>query len=429
MLKLLMKKLKANVDAMNVIMNLATKEERELSEDEMKEVEDYQAKIEKLKAQIEAAKAQEANLALLNESAGTSAADDDGQYNGGVAPAVNRKIGTGGFKSFGEFLGAVAKAGSKTNPIIDDRLRAQSGVNTQTGTDGGHAVPTDFRQEITRKVVEEESILPHFNPIYSEVGTYSRLVDQNDPSNPYGVKAHWVEEGETLVGTKPVLDMFTNRAPKLAALIPMTNESLKDATLMSSIVMRAAPAAMGYKINDALVNGNGIGKPKGIMNLDHLHTIAKEAGQANGTIVFKNVLKMLESIPGSVRSKAIWFSGLNTLSQLMSLKDDNGNAVFIQGGSLANRPHDVLLGLPKYELEYCAPLGQLGDLVLLNPGAYEVILEGTGIKSDFSTHIYFDEDKSAFRFTFKVGGNCPFKNVITRKGTITQSNMVTLAAR
>lgn len=428
-MKNLLAKIKAKIDASAKIFKDAEAEGRELTDQEMSEVETHQKEVEALKRQVEALKAQEESENFLNESQGVEAGADQEQYNGGVAPSVNKKLGTNGFKNFGEYLTAVAMAGSKTAPKVDDRLIVKNDANTQVGKDGGFAIPTDFRQEITRKVVEEESLLKHFSPIMTAKGNTSRLVDQNDPSNPYGVEAYWTGEGKKIQKSEPELENFFNKTEKLAALIPVTNEALEDAPYLTSLIQKAAPAAMSYKINDAIFNGNGIAKPKGIMVQSHLLTLAKEGGQAADSIVFKNVLKMFEAMPASVRNKLIWFSGLNTLSQLMSLKDDNGNAVYIREGSIANKPYDMLLGRPKYETEFCAKLGDKGDLLAINPDAYEIILQGTGIKSDFSTHIYFDEDKSAFRFTFRIGGDCPFKSVITRKGSISQSNFVTLAER
>lgn len=54
------------------------------------------------------------------------------------------------------------------------------------------------------------------------------------------------------------------------------------------------------------MNGLGTGQPLGYMNSGSLVTVAKELGQATGSVVTQNVLKMWSRCWGRSRQNAVW---------------------------------------------------------------------------------------------------------------------------
>jgi HK97 family phage major capsid protein len=91
----------------------------------------------------------------------------------------------------------------------------------------------------------------------------------------------------------------------------------------------------------------------------------------------------------------------------------------------------MLLGLPVIPLIASMPaLGTEGDIVLVNFNYYYTITKQGGMKQAVSTHLYFDRDLSAYKFSLRLDGQCPFKTpVVTEFGNHSMSAIVTLADR
>jgi HK97 family phage major capsid protein len=106
-----------------------------------------------------------------------------------------------------------------------------------------------------------------------------------------------------------------------------------------------------------------------------------------------------------------------------------GAAVYMPPGGIAGQPYGTLFGRPVLEIEQASALGDLGDIVLLDPSRYRTISKG-GAKEDVSIHVRFLTDETAFRFVVRVNGQPMEKKPVTPfKGSTAKSSFVTLAAR
>jgi len=71
---------------------------------------------------------------------------------------------------------------------------------------------------------------------------------------------------------------------------------------MASYVLTKAPEVMFWKVNDAILNGDGVGKPLGILNAGCTVTVSKESSQAADTVKAQNIAKMWSRMPANWRS-------------------------------------------------------------------------------------------------------------------------------
>jgi HK97 family phage major capsid protein len=94
-------------------------------------------------------------------------------------------------------------------------------------------------------------------------------------------------------------------------------------------------------------------------------------------------------------------------------------------------PYGTLLGRPVLPMMGAmSALGDVGDIILADFSYYIAAVKSAGIKQAVSSHVYFDRDLTAFKFTFRVAGQCPYKAPVqTEKGSYNMSGFVTLAAR
>ncbi len=98
---------------------------------------------------------------------------------------------------------------------------------------------------------------------------------------------------------------------------------------------------------------------------------------------------------------------------------------------LRTDPNGLILGVQNWFMEHAAALGAEGDICLINPAGYYLCTKaGGGIDFASSIHLYFDQAKTAFRWTARMGGEPLLSAPVSpAKGNATKAHFVTLAAR
>lgn len=355
-------------------------------------------------------------------------------------PATPRSQDSGkwGFRSQGEYFGAVLRASAKGG-TVDPRLIANvptSYGQESIGQDGGFAVPPDFRTEIVKKVMGEDSLLSMTDQMTTSSNAITIPKDETTPwQTTGGIQAYWESEGGQKTQSKPSLGELTVKANKVIALVPMTDELLEDAPAMASYVNRKAPDKIDFKINDAIINGTGVGQPLGILTSPGTVEIAAESGQAADTLMFQNLNNMWYRMPGTSRRRAVWLMNSDAEAQLPYMKfidQGSGNAVpvYLPPGGLSGSPYSTLFGRPIITSEAMPALGDSGDVILADMSQYLSLVKAGGIRQDVSIHLFFDYDITAFRFVMRVGGQPWWNSPIARlNGQSSRGFFLKLGAR
>jgi HK97 family phage major capsid protein len=349
-------------------------------------------------------------------------------------PAASGKFG---FRSFGDFAVTVRRAAIEPGNLDKRLLNVATTFGSEgTGADGGFAVPPDFRQAIWQKVMSEENLLLRSDQL--ETGS-NNLIYPKDESAPWdssgGIQVYWEGEGTQIPQSKPALEMATMRLQKLTGLVPVSEELLEDAPGLESWLLAKAPQKMAAKINTAIVAGNGIGKPLGILNAPSVITVAEEGGQTAATVQYANIVKMWARMYAPCRRNAIWLINQDVEPQLDLMSFDPAGAtkipVYLPGGTIANQPYAMLKGRPVVPLEACSALGTAGDIILVDMTQYMTLKKaGQDIRTDVSMHLYFDQALMAFRFIFRVNGQPWWGKTLARQNSANPlSWAVTLADR
>lgn len=339
-----------------------------------------------------------------------------------------------GWQSFGQFAKAVSNA-TKSGGRIDPRLVANAPTSygqEGVGADGGFAVPPDFRTDIVEKVMGPETLYGRTDQLTSSSNTVTIPVDETTPwQTSGGILAYWESEGGQLTQSKPALEPRSARLNKLTALVPVTEELLEDAPMIDSYLRRKAPEKMDYKISDAIVNGDGVGKPLGILNSGALISVTKDSGQAADTLSFNNLNSAYSRMYAPWRSGAIWLINQDVEPQLHGLSfPGDSRPVYMPAGGISGSPFGTIFGRPVVAHEVCGTIGDLGDVIFVNLGQYMTIRKVAGVRVDTSMHLFFDYDMTAFRFIIRIAGQPWWNQVITRaSGSNTLSWAVAIAAR
>jgi len=351
-----------------------------------------------------------------------------------------------GYQTFGSFAMDVMNASISRRP--SDRLlriwdaerknAAATGMGEAVGSDGGFLVPTEFNMKIMERVYESQSLLARCDRY--NIGGNSIVFPRNaetsraNGSRWGGVRAYWLGEGSQGTGTKPTLGRLTLNLHKLMTIGVMTDELISDAGPVADQYMNKCFAAeIDFAVGDSLVNGTGSGQPMGILSAACTVSVAKETGQAAATISATNVLKMWARMQARCRQNAVWLINQDTEPQLLSMQIGTGVAnqvVYMPPGGLSAQPYATLMGRPVLPVEYCATLGTVGDIILVDLSQWVAVTKSSGPQSDVSMHFYFDTDQQAFRMVFRIDAQPWWASALTPyKGTATQAPAVTLATR
>jgi len=347
---------------------------------------------------------------------------------------------TGPFRSLGEQMVAIARAGSPSGEP-DPRLfqvRA-AGLNETVLSEGGFTLQKDFSQEILQVAFD-----------VGKVGKLCRRIQISGNSNNIkipgldetsrvagsrygGVQSYWLAEAAENTASKPKFRQVELNLKKSVVLIFTTDELLQDSLVLENVIRTTAASELAFSLDDAIINGTGAGQPLGILNAGCLVSQAKETGQKAATVILENVLGMWSRMIGSSRGNAVWLINQNIEPQLytMSLAVGTGGApVFLPGGAVSGQPYMTLLGRPVIPCEHCATLGTAGDIILADFANGYILAEKGGIASDVSIHVRFVYDESVFRFVMRIDGQPMLASAVTPyKGTQTQSHFVVLQTR
>lgn len=341
-----------------------------------------------------------------------------------------------GFTSFGEFAQAVAIRSGYTN-IPDAELRA-SGLSEGVPSDGGYFVTQDIANELIKATWEVGQVANKCRKFGLSSSANSIKIPaiaeaaRADGSRRGGVRGYWANEAATVTATDPKFAQAELTLNKLFCLGYMTDELIQDAGALQTMLMEFFAEEIAFKLDDAIINGDGVGKPMGIMNAPCLVTVAKENNQAADTVVFQNVLKMWSRLHAPSRGNAVWFINQDVEPQLyqMSLAVGTGGVpVYLPANGIAGSQYSTLFGRPVIPIEQCDTVGDLGDIILADMSQYYIADKG-GVQSASSIHVKFIYDETAFRMTYRVDGQPSWGSVITPfKSSNTLSPFVTLAAR
>lgn len=444
-------------DQMNNVQARADAEKRPLTDDETRELEKLFATFETTEADIARREKQIEINARMSASAGvktkppTQAEVDPPQNSGdpttraqaarqprASVPAQPRSQDTGkwGFRSAGEYFAAVLKGSNPRNAIVDPRLIANAPTtygSEDVGADGGFAVPPDFRTEIVKRVMGEDSLLGRTDQMTTSSNSITVPTDETTPwQTSGGIQAYWESEAGQKMQSKPALTEKTVKANKIIALVPMTDELLQDAPAMASYVNGKAPEKIDFKVNNAILNGTGVGQPLGFLQSGALVTVTPESGQAADTVRFENIVNMYTRMVDSSKRSAVWLINGDVEPQLMSMSfPGTGTAVpvYLPPGGLSGQPYGTLMGRPVISTEAAAALGDVGDISFVDLKQYMSVVKAGGIRQDVSIHLFFDYDVSAFRFVLRVGGQPWWNTAITRLNGLSRSPFITLGAR
>lgn len=336
-----------------------------------------------------------------------------------------------------EFFRSVITAASSPEKT-DVRLRSQ---NTNTGTEGGFAVPAAVVTMLFESQKTGGEILSRVTTRPITVGNTIKesLVKEEARTNGSrngGLRAYWVAQESTITESQAKLRELELNVKKVAAAVPVTEEQMEDGPQLISYLQEQVPDEMRFVKELAVWSGTGAGQPLGFTVSGALISQAIEATQTNANtseFIWKNAAKMMTRMNPSQFLRAAFFINPSLWADVVTATAgaaaNGATTLFTPPGRLEGAPYGAIYGRPIVPVEYASAVGTVGDFVLADLSDYLFAQKG-GMKFAQSMHVEFLKDKQTLRFVERVDGQPRTRVPMTPlNGTVTVSPYVALVAR
>jgi HK97 family phage major capsid protein len=157
-------------------------------------------------------------------------------------------------------------------------------------------------------------------------------------------EASWLEEGQAIPESDDSFGQVTIGAYKLGTMLKISEELLNDSAFaLEAYVVREFARRTGAKEEDAFLNGDGTGKPTGILAATGGGQIGVTTAGATA-ITLDEMLDLYHALKTPYRRSAAFITNDATVKALRKLKDNNG--VYLWQPSIKEGTPDTILNRP-----------------------------------------------------------------------------------
>lgn len=233
--------------------------------------------------------------------------------------------GKGGFRATDEYKSSMLTALRTNFRQISDVLEEGNDAN------GGYLVPEEYDRRLI-DVLDEENIMRTLGTTITTSGEHKINIAATKPA------AAWIEEGAAIQFSDATFGQKLLDAHKLHVAIKITDELLYDnAFNLENYIITQFGKALANAEEDAFLNGDGAGKPKGLFQDAEVGVTTSAA-----SITSDNMIELVYSLKRPYRKNASFIMNDQTIAALRKLKDNNNNYIW-QPSYQAGEP-DRLLG-------------------------------------------------------------------------------------
>ncbi|MDH6268263.1 HK97 family phage major capsid protein/HK97 family phage prohead protease [Rhizobium sp. SG_E_25_P2] len=218
----------------------------------------------------------------------------------------------------------------------------QKALTVSVDANGGYLAPEAFGDEILKKIVE-------FSPIrqYAKVTTISAS-EVKYPRKLTGSAATWVSEIGARTESGMTFEQATFTPYEMSTFVPVSRQLLEDnAYGLEAELVADFGESFAKAEGAAFTNGDGVGKPKGLLTASGITEVKTGNAATLGTDPAATIIGMFHSVPSVIAQNGVWIMNRKTLGALRTLKDGTGR--FIMLDPITTGAPATLLGRPIVE--------------------------------------------------------------------------------
>ncbi len=230
----------------------------------------------------------------------------------------------------------------------------KNGVNAAmtvgSDPDGGLTAPVEWDRTIVSEVRDYSPMRSICNVMTLGNAGFKKLV------NLKGTTSGWVGETEArpVTDTSQFAEIVFN-TQELYAMPSVSQTLLQDSALnIAEFIAGEVAEEFGVQESEAFVNGDGVNKPKGLMQYETgsshpLGNVQVVGSGVSGDIESDSLIDLIYAVKNRYRKRAHFIMNNLTLAEIRKLKDGDGNYLW-QRGYTKGQP-DTLLGYDITEVD------------------------------------------------------------------------------
>ncbi len=351
-------------------------------------------------------------------------ANAQGKSRKNAVPAIFGEGNNGDPKAtFGKFLLAIHNRDVKALEEMGSRfaewdspIDKKTAMSTQTGTNGGFLVPTQFHDKLMAMVTEKSIVRSRATivPMTSRSVQIPALDVTTAPSAGDtaflgGVVGRWTEEATAVNETEPNLKQIELVNYELSGYSKVSNTLLQDSAIgLEAFLMQLFSRAIAWYEDYAFLRGNGVGKPLGVQNWTGLISATRTTSNLFKLADVANMYARL--LPGGDESSIAWVGHPTVMAQLIQMT--GGDNIIFLANDLQGKPKMKILNYDFLVSEKVPALGTANDVTLCDFHHY-LIGDRSQIEIAYSEHVAFLTNQSVWRFVQRVGGQPWLRDKIT----------------
>lgn len=313
-------------------------------------------------------------------------------------------------KNFADFCVAAIRRDEKR---ITDIYGIKATQIESSGTTVGYAIPPQYGSMIEAIAAEESiirpgaTVLPLTSPEFKAPRFDQTIAPDGGSAFLAGVKLYWTAEAGNIQQTSAQFAQIDLKAHKLAGYIQTSEEAMKDAPALSALLIKQFGTAKAWFEDYNFLNGNGVGKPLGILNAPATYS---QTRTTSSDFVLADAQNMIARLPASSKRRAVWIMNQSVEPKLMALATSGNFVTFLP--NLQGEPVMRLLGREVYFTEKLPELGTAGDVMLIDRQSY-YIADRADMMIAASDAPGFLNDLTTMKMTCRLDGQPALNDKIT----------------
>lgn len=265
-----------------------------------------------------------------------------------------------------------------------------------TDSEGGYLVPDEFEHNLIEGL-QEENI---FRKIAHVITTSSG--DRKIPVVASKGSASWVDEEGAITESDDSFAQVSIGAYKLGTLIKVSEELLNDSAFnLEAYISNEFARRIGTKEEEAFFNGDGVGKPTGILNETGGAQVAVTAASATA-ITADELIDLFYALKAPYRKKAVWVLNDSTVKAIRKLKDNTGN--YLWQPSISAGTPDTILGRPVLTSSYIPSIASGAKTIAFGDFSYYWVADRQSRSFKRLNELYAATGQVGFVATQRVDG-------------------------
>lgn len=274
-------------------------------------------------------------------------------------------------------------------------LLVQNALQIGEDSEGGYLCPDEYERTLVKALEEENRLRSLCTIIRTESG------DRKIPIVASHGTASWVDEEGVIPESDDVFGQISLGAHKLATMIKVSDELLQDSVFdIESYIAAEFARRIGAAEEDAFINGDGSGKPYGLLHATNGAGIGITT--AGATFTSDEILDLIHSVKAGYRKNAKFLLNDSSIKALRKLKDGNGQYMW-QPGLKEGQP-DRLLSHELITSAYMPEIGAGAKPILFGDFKSYWIADRQGRTFQRLNELYAATGQVGFRATQRVDG-------------------------